>query len=864
MPFGPEAIARAVQVALAACAKGAIQAAPPADATYANAYAEAANVAAETANAEAANAAYENAAAGVAYAEAAAYNANAAAANAGAAGYAYLSLLLHDVAPAAHASAASAAMAAGAAAYGTAFGAAAEDVAKAATSAVIAANLDDFNQLIKLGAGLVPPAFFARPLWLEKPLHGWEKARTNWRGAMKSVRLEKLAAEYDRWICGEFEAARMLADVVSWNERHDRFPKEADPKATVSKKETRFAIEIDKRNTGSPLPTGYGKSAPKDPPPEAPLLKGHVGTRLGGDRAAIVDQLDRTRLARVLAQFLRDPNTETPTTLSIEGPWGSGKSSLMGMIRRILNPTVKERKEDGNTSPAVLTVGFNPWRLATHEELWATFALTVLAAAREQLSGRKRIFARLRMERACLDWPELLSSTLRVFAKLAVITVGMSMLLGVATVVGLPAGKVTFETMLDWQRVFGLPSGTVAGLFGIYLAWKWCRKNAGGLLEGRIEAQLRRPDYQARVSFLSEFHKDFERALRCYLGEGKRMVVLIDDLDRCDVPRAAELMHGINLMLGDRLPLVYVLGLDRTKVAAGIAVKHRDLLPYLYADELAAEPPESREAALREHGIRYGYEFIEKFIQVPFNLPAIASGELEMFVRARLEFSEGPSRSGTPARLPVTLGSPAEPFRPPVRKPAGVEIRKADRGKLPQVETGLNPGVSPAGESGAGEAAPATRTDESHLVVPILRAAMVLGANPRRVSQLINLVRLQRMLVEAYGLAEVSDALLAKWTAVALRWPAFVLRLQTDNILRRALCSDAAKEGDFSAAGAKWQEPIRFLRDSGPGGGDPEASVRRPGVLGTLLMLSGSVPVADVSVKAGVGEQIAAESLLKK
>jgi len=664
---------------------------------------------------------------------------------------------------------------------------------------------------------------------------------------MATAGFEELADQYERWIHGEFAPDQILADFGSWDERNRR-----SAGSSEEWEESRRAT-----GHGEKIEDLLSHAAESSAATEGTLTndelpaKGRVGTRLGSDRAAVVDQLGRARLANVLAQFLRDPNTETPTTLSIEGPWGSGKSSLMGMIRRALDPTPDERKATGNNAPAVPTVAFNPWRLATHEELWATFALTVLSAARDRLPGRARLWARWRLEKECMDWQRFWTSVLHTGAKLALLTVGTAIVVGVATIT-LPLGRgVQLNEFGEWLRWLGLPSGAVAALFGVHAVWQWCRENAGGLLEGRIEAQMKRPDYQARVSFLSEFHDDFERALRCYLGEGQRMVVLIDDLDRCDVPRAAELMQGINLMLGDRLPLIYVLGLDRAKVAAGIAVKHKELLPYLYADELAKLPAEHREAALKEHGIRYGYEFIEKFIQVPLSLPAVEPAEIDQFVRSRLEMRPAPDAGG------MDLGKALSIVDPEASGARPNQVDSTAGQSTPANVAGPRQTVSESVESRAlpeASAAPpaAARTDESHLVEPILDAATVLDGNPRRVAQLINLVRLQRLLLEAYGLEEVSDELLAKWTAVALRWPGLIVQLQRDALLRGNLDSPFTFE-NLDSTYTKWSDPLRFLRKKTSDGSD----IEWPGAFETLLKLSGTVPVAIAGKKAGVEERTA-------
>ena len=51
-----------------------------------------------------------------------------------------------------------------------------------------------------------------------------------------------------------------------------------------------------------------------------------------GDQAANVDALGFEPYVIAIAEFLVNPETKPPLTLSIEGEWGSGKSSFMKQL----------------------------------------------------------------------------------------------------------------------------------------------------------------------------------------------------------------------------------------------------------------------------------------------------------------------------------------------------------------------------------------------------------------------------------------------------------------------------------------------------------------------------------------------------
>jgi pantothenate kinase-related protein Tda10 len=72
------------------------------------------------------------------------------------------------------------------------------------------------------------------------------------------------------------------------------------------------------------------------------------------DRYTDVDRLNFSPYVRALAEVVADPNSDTPLTLGVLGPWGSGKTSLMRMIERSLKTgPVAERYPGAREYPVV-------------------------------------------------------------------------------------------------------------------------------------------------------------------------------------------------------------------------------------------------------------------------------------------------------------------------------------------------------------------------------------------------------------------------------------------------------------------------------------------------------------------------------
>ena len=88
-------------------------------------------------------------------------------------------------------------------------------------------------------------------------------------------------------------------------------------------------------------------------------------------------------------------------------------------------------------------------------------------------------------------------------------------------------------------------------------------------------------------------------------------------------------------MLSNDPNLIFILGMDREKVAAAIAFKQRDVIPYL--DSIARDSQESEpENSQLMKKLDYGYAFLEKFVQLSFSVPKPSKKTLEKFLE---EFS---------------------------------------------------------------------------------------------------------------------------------------------------------------------------------------------------------------------------------
>jgi KAP family P-loop domain len=200
--------------------------------------------------------------------------------------------------------------------------------------------------------------------------------------------------------------------------------------------------------------------------------------------------------------------------------------------------------------PAAHTIWFNPWKYDQKVEVWSALLHTVLAEIGRVPRLRDRA---LQLARAA-TWLSLRAG------------------LGHAT------------------------SLATAGVVG--------KEQINSLLDGLSK------DDADQYDQVNRFEQDFAKAVDDAVGEGGRLVVFIDDLDRCTPDSAITVLESLKLFLGNAR-CVFVLALDVDVLAAVSTNKFRGAL--------VGAPEES------VSGMRY----LEKIVQLPFFLPDVGFPALQ-------------------------------------------------------------------------------------------------------------------------------------------------------------------------------------------------------------------------------------------
>jgi hypothetical protein len=217
------------------------------------------------------------------------------------------------------------------------------------------------------------------------------------------------------------------------------------------------------------------------------------------DRASNIDLLQLQQYAIAIASFLTSPGTVGPISISIQAPWGAGKSSLMHQVRDLLDPSQgsppaderlltrhvlkflnnvrKGRLPRQSIVPAQQsaphpehrpTVWFNAWKYESAEQVWAGLVDTIVTQVSARLPPIDRELFLLRLNLARIDDGVVRQ---KLYDRVAAYWwAGASTI--VAAAVALPTVVYAFaHDIVDPARILCWTGGGLAASLAAWLGW---------------------------------------------------------------------------------------------------------------------------------------------------------------------------------------------------------------------------------------------------------------------------------------------------------------------------------------------------------------------------------------------------------
>jgi hypothetical protein len=289
------------------------------------------------------------------------------------------------------------------------------------------------------------------------------------------------------------------------------------------------------------------------------------------DNETKIDMLNNLAIAKTVAELIKECD-DRPISIGVHGDWGAGKSSILAMVEDELSG-----QKDG-----IECIRFNGWKHQGFED--AKIALmsgiiSELAEKRKPSEETKDILKKLWKN---INW------------------------LSVAKT----AGSVAFSAATGIPPI-GLLSNLMDNLKGSVTDKEKVTTAIESVGQYLTDAKLFEDNSLAKE--FSEFQKSFEELLE--ESKVKKLVVLIDDLDRCLPKVTIETLEAVRLFMFSK-STAFVIAADEAMIEYAVRNHFPDL-------------PDDGDIRA---GFEYSKRYLEKLIQVPFCIPALGEIESGMYM----------------------------------------------------------------------------------------------------------------------------------------------------------------------------------------------------------------------------------------
>jgi hypothetical protein len=520
------------------------------------------------------------------------------------------------------------------------------------------------------------------------------------------------------------------------------------------------------------------------------------------DVFAETDLLNYNIYAHTIVQFIKHPDTRPPLTIGIMAPWGKGKTTMMRFIKKKLdqysNSYQKKEEANENVNKEITedlyigiktrykqlndwlvnksnftvqklknpTVWFNAWKFQKSEQIWAGFAHEIIDQLVNKLPTefeKERFWLTLNLKR--VDKRKIKDKIVfALFNKILRATWFVPIILIILFSLSLVYFNFTSTLIIN---AIGLTSYSII-IRIIYNKFKTEK------IDFDIAQYIKQPNYGEKLGYFHQVEADLKYALEILVSKEEPVVIFIDDLDRCSPKTVAEIVEAINLFISGDFPDCYfILGQDAQMVAAALDAAYKDI--------------EAKVENIQKNNGSLGWYFMEKFIQLQFNIPNISLTQSRVFLETLLnQQDEQPSEKGKIVNKEYV----EERYKKLVDNIANlgnnddfVSFSK-DVEDLEKETPSLKPErILLLKEKVIDRAALNFNDSDSDVLEVIEVYAEYLGNSPRLIKRFVNLYRFYRFLQfsgQNPQLSNIEGYALGRWIILMIKWPQLVRCIQWD------------------------------------------------------------------------------------
>ncbi|MFB7320629.1 P-loop NTPase fold protein [Bacillus safensis] len=284
------------------------------------------------------------------------------------------------------------------------------------------------------------------------------------------------------------------------------------------------------------------------------------------DDASKIDMLAYRPYADLITEIAVSERMN-PLTIGLFGNWGSGKSTLLNLI---------EEQTTSQSDKKIAVIKVNAWMFEGYEDAKTALMEAILQGMKENQSFIETSKARIKSLRDRVNWMAVGKTVLKQGVPLAI--TGFT---------GIPPIIMPNSSILD------SPEGIQKQ---IDQATKFKEEYLKAQPEGNVIENIR------------GFREDFSFLIQ--ESSVDNLIVLIDDLDRCNPDRIIDTLEAIKLFLS--VPrTTFIIAMDENIISYSIKRKYPQL---------------------NDEGINVSSDYIEKIVQLPIKIAELAESDVKNYM----------------------------------------------------------------------------------------------------------------------------------------------------------------------------------------------------------------------------------------
>lgn len=229
--------------------------------------------------------------------------------------------------------------------------------------------------------------------------------------------------------------------------------------------------------------------------------------------------------ADLLKEVVLDPSM-LPITIGVFGDWGSGKSSLMLLMKEGVDQWMND---DANKKEMVAQIQFNSWQFESYEDTKLTLIETVLTEIEKDLKKKQGS----------------IKNGIEFLKKIKYLKPGVFFLKKIGKQIVPEEFLDLFPTKEDWKKE---------------------------LIDDDARVLIDEVSKGNATKFIERFRKDFEKIVEG--ADYRSIIVYIDDLDRCEPTRIIQCLEAVKLFMNVKRT-AFIIGADERIIEHAIEERYK-------------------------------------------------------------------------------------------------------------------------------------------------------------------------------------------------------------------------------------------------------------------------------------------------